>query len=336
MFGEETGQLILIGMIALSVGGVAFVLLYPYLVADANASRRLESIADRTKLSPKLSFRQRFFKEDPKDTRRRQLQESLKQLEEDEKKRKKKITLHVMLTQAGLETSVRSFWLMSAVLAAIVGAAAYIFGLPWYAAVSAALATGVGFPRWCLGFLRRRRQQQFLTDFADAIDIVVRGLKSGLPVSDAMKVIAAESPPPVGPEFLEVVEGQRIGITIDQGIERMFERMPLAEVNFLAIVMAIQTKTGGNLAEALNNLSKVLRDRKKMKAKIRSVSQEAKSSAMIIGSLPFCIVGLLSIFSPDYLTPLWTTRVGNMMLIGSAVWMILGMLVMRKMINFEY
>jgi tight adherence protein B len=330
------GQLILIGVIALAVGGMAFVFLYPYLAADAQASRRIESISDKSKLAPKLSFRQRFLKDDPKDTRRRQLQESLKQLEEEERKRKKKVTLRVMLAQAGLETSPRSFWTMSLVFGALVAGAAYVFGLPWYAAGAAFLAAGVGFPRWCLNFLRRRRQQVFLADFADAIDIVVRGLKSGLPVSDALKVIASEVPPPVGPEFLEVVEGQRVGITIDQGIERMYERMPLAEVNFLAIVMAIQAKTGGNLAEALNNLSKVLRDRKKMKAKIRSVSQEAKSSAMIIGSLPFCIIGLLSIFSPDYLTPLWSTRVGNIMLVGCAVWMTLGSLVMRKMINFEY
>ncbi|HEY7763889.1 MAG TPA: type II secretion system F family protein [Aestuariivirgaceae bacterium] len=336
MVSGEMGQLILIGIIALSVGGVALVFLYPYLAADAKTSRRIESISDKSKLAPKLSFRQRFLKDDPKDTRRRQLQESLKQLEEEERKRKKKVTLRVMLAQAGLETSPRSFWMMSLIFGALIAGAAYIFGLPWYAAGAAFLAAGVGFPRWCLNFLRRRRQQVFLADFADAIDIVVRGLKSGLPVSDALKVIASEVPPPVGPEFLEVVEGQRVGITIDQGIERMYERMPLAEVNFLAIVMAIQAKTGGNLAEALNNLSKVLRDRKKMKAKIRSVSQEAKSSAMIIGSLPFCIIGLLSIFSPDYLTPLWSTRVGNIMLVGCVVWMTLGSLVMRKMINFEY
>jgi tight adherence protein B len=336
MVSGEMGQLILIGIIALSVGGLAFVFLYPYLAADSKASRRIESVSDKSKLSPKLSFRQRFLKDDPKDTRRRQLQESLKQLEEEEKRRKKKITLRVMLAQAGLETSPRSFWTMSVIFGALVAGAAYVFGLPWYASAAAFLAAGIGFPRWCLNFLRRRRQQVFLADFADAIDIVVRGLKSGLPVSDALKVIASEVPPPVGPEFLEVVEGQRVGITIDQGIERMYERMPLAEVNFLAIVMAIQAKTGGNLAEALNNLSKVLRDRKKMKAKIRSVSQEAKSSAMIIGSLPFCIIGLLSIFSPDYLTPLWSTRVGNIMLVGCGVWMTLGSLVMRKMINFEY
>jgi tight adherence protein B len=336
MFGSETGQLILIVVIAMAVGGFALVFLYPYLAADAKASRRLESVSDKTKAAPRLSLRQRFLKDDPKDARRRQLQESLKQLGEEEKRRKKKITLRVMLSQAGLETSIRSFWTMCAMLAAITGGLAYVFGLPWYAAVAAAVAAGIGVPRWCLGFLRRRRQQVFLNDFADATDIVVRGLKSGLPVSDAMKVIANEMPPPVGPEFLEVVEGQRVGITIDQGIERMYERMPLAEVNFLAIVMAIQSKTGGNLAEALGNLSKVLRDRKKMKAKIKSVSQEAKSSAMIIGSLPFCIIGLLSIFSPEYLTPLWSTRMGNVMLVGSGIWMILGILVMRKMINFEY
>ncbi len=132
---------------------------------------------------------------------------------------------------------------------------------------------------------------------------MVRGLKAGLPLSDAMKVIAAESPAPVGPEFLEVVEGQRVGIAIDQGIERMFERMPLAEVNFLGIVIAIQSKTGGNLAEALGNLSKVLRDRKRMKQKIAAVSQEAKASAMIIGSLPFFICGALSVLNPEYLDP---------------------------------
>jgi tight adherence protein B len=336
MFGLDNSQILIIATFALAVGGVALFLLYPYIAADAMHARRLESLSDKTKQGPKLTFRQRFLKEDAKDTRRRQLQDSLKQLEKDEKMRRKRVTLRIMLSQAGLETSPRNFYLMSAVLGAMVGGAAYFFALPWYAALAAACAGGLGLPRWCLGFLRRRRQQVFLTDFADAIDIVVRGLKSGLPVSDAMKVIAAETPPPVGPEFLEVVEGQRVGITIDQGIERMFERMPLAEVNFLAIVMAIQSKTGGNLAEALGNLSKVLRDRKKMKAKIRSVSQEAKSSAAIIGSLPFCIMGLLSIFSPDYLTPLWSTRPGNMILMGSAIWMLLGMLVMRKMINFEY
>jgi tight adherence protein B len=174
-----------------------------------------------------------------------------------------------------------------------------------------------------------------LHDFADAIDVMVRALKAGLPVSEAMKIISTEQGPPVGPEFLEVVEGQRVGISIEQGIERMVERMPLSEVNFLAIVMTIQSKTGGNLSEALANLSRVLRDRKKMKQKITSVSQEAKSSAAIIGSLPFVIMGMLTIMNPNYLNPMFNTNMGNMLLMGSAMWMTLGVLVMRKMINFE-
>jgi tight adherence protein B len=156
-----------------------------------------------------------------------------------------------------------------------------------------------------------------------------------LPVTDALKVIARETPAPVGPEFSEVVEGQRVGITIDQGLARMYERMPLQEVNFLAIVMAIQAKTGGNLAEALGNLSKVLRDRKKMKQKIQSVSQEAKASAMIIGALPFVIAGGMMILNPTYLLPLFETKLGNIMLIGSGLWMGMGALVMRKMISFD-
>ena len=193
----------------------------------------------------------------------------------------------------------------------------------------------LGLPRWVLGYRRKRRQEKFLSELPDALDIIVRGLRSGLPLSDALKVIASETPPPIGPEFNEVVEGQRVGITIDQGLERMFERLPLQEVNFLAIVLGIQSKTGGNLTEALSNLSKVLRDRRKMKSKIRAVSQEAKSSAAIIGALPFVVAGGLYLLNPEYLAPLFNTQVGNILLGISVAMMLGGILVMRKMINFE-
>jgi tight adherence protein B len=193
----------------------------------------------------------------------------------------------------------------------------------------------LGLPRWYLGYLRKRRQEKFLSELPDALDIMVRGLKSGLPLSDAVKVIATESSPPIGPEFWEVVEGQRIGITIEQGLERMYERIPVQEVSFLAIVLSIQSKTGGNLTEALSNLSKVLRDRRKMKDKIRSVSQEAKSSAAILGSLPLFVAAVLYFVSPEYLKPLWATYLGNILLGLCATLMLSGILVMRKMINFD-
>ncbi len=227
--------------------------------------------------------------------------------------------MRLLINQAGLDITPRLFYIVSLVVGSLIAGATLILGTPWYVAVVGFLAGTFGLPRWALRYMRRRRQNQFLDGFADAVDVMVRGLKAGLPVTDAMKIIAAETSPPVGPEFLEVVEGQRIGITMDQGIDRMFDRMPLAEVNFLGIVMAIQQKTGGNLAEALNNLSKVLRDRKKMKAKIRAVSQEAKASAAIIGSLPFLIMGAMMILNPAYLNPLFETKLGNVMLVGSVI-----------------
>ncbi len=325
-----------LAMVALAVGGVLLVVLYPYLSGARQAEKRVKAVATEGKVQPKQSFRARLMAEDPKDARRKQLQESLNQLEERERQRRQKMTLRVMLSQSGLEVSPRAFYLFSVILGLIIGIGVLIAGVPWYVAIVAAVAGFLGVPRWLLKFLRKRRQNIFLNDFADAIDIMVRGLKSGLPVNDAMRVISAETPAPVGPEFLEIVEGQRLGISIDQGIERMYERMPLPEVNFLSIVMNIQSKTGGNLSEALNNLSKVLRDRKKMKAKITAMSQEAKASAAIIGSLPFIIMGALTVLNPAYLNPLWNTTLGNIMVIGSGVWMVLGILVMRKMINFDF
>lgn len=335
-FGIELTQLVFIGMVVLAVGGVALALLFP-LLTGGSVQSRMRAIADNKKGGGSQQKTSAFGRlvESQKDGRRKQIQETLKQIEDREKQRKKRMTLRMMIMQAGLEISPNLFWIFSAVLGVLFAVPPLIFGIPWYVSVLAGVVGFLGFPRWFLNFLRRRRQNIFLHDFADAIDVMVRGLKAGLPVSDAMKIIAAESGPPVGPEFLEVVEGQRVGITIDQGIERMFERMPLSEVNFLGIVMSIQAKTGGNLSEALGNLSKVLRDRKKMKAKIRAVSQEAKSSAAIIGALPFVIMGALTVLNPQYLNPMFGTNAGNIMLAGCGLWMLTGVLIMRKMINFQ-
>ncbi len=331
---DEIVQLAFIAFVALAVGGAALALLYPYFTGSAAASKRLNAVAGSSKGKTMGGLRA-MMQQDAKDGRRRQIQDSLKELEEREKKRKKKVNLRSQLLQAGLEISVRNFWIASAVVGGIFAGATWFAGAPLVVAPVAGFVGALGLPRWFLSMLRKRRQEIFLHDFADAIDVMVRGLKAGLPVNDAMKVIASESGPPVGPEFIEVVEGQRVGISIGQGIERMFERMPLAEVNFLAIVMAIQAKTGGNLAEALANLSVVLRDRKKMKAKIKSVSQEAKASASIIGSLPFIICGGMTILNPEHLNPLWETTAGNLTVAAAFIWMGTGVLVMRKMINFN-
>lgn len=332
-FGGDITNLALIFTVAIAVGGLAIAVLYPLIVSN-KSGKRIEQIADGKKDTRGNSLRARLA-EDKSDNRRRQIQDSLNQLGDEQKQRKRKATLRTLIQQAGLDTPVRMFWVMSALAGVGFAVAPFMFGLPWFVSAGLGFVGFLGLPRWVLGYLRKRRQNVFLNDFADAIDVMVRALKAGLPVSEAMKIISTELGAPVGPEFLEVVEGQRIGISIDQGIERMFERMPLSEVNFLAIVMTIQSKTGGNLSEALGNLSRVLRDRKKMKMKIRSVSQEAKSSAAIIGSLPFVIMGALTMLNPNYMNPLFETSLGNVLLVGSATWMTTGVLVMRKMISFE-
>jgi tight adherence protein B len=200
----------------------------------------------------------------------------------------------------------------------------------------AAFACGFGLPRWILTRMIKRRQAKFLLEFANSIDIIVRGVKSGLAFSDCMQIIATESPEPVKSEFADLLEQQKVGVPLSSAFERMLERIPLQEVNFFAIVIAIQNQIGGNLAEVLSNLSQVLRDRYRLEAKVRAFSAEAKASAIIIGAMPPCVILAMYFTSPDYISILWHDKLGNIMLIGCAIWMVIGVLVMRKIINFDY
>jgi tight adherence protein B len=199
-----------------------------------------------------------------------------------------------------------------------------------------AFGASFGLPRWILSYLRKRRHSKFLENFPDAVDIIVRGIKAGLPLLDSMKVIVNDAPEPIKSEFRAILETQTIGIPLGEACGKLFERVPLPEANFFGIVVSIQQKAGGNLSEALGNLSRVLRDRKKMKAKIKAMSMEAKASAGIIGSLPIVVMGVVYITSPDYITLLWTVPLGRLMLAGSACWMLVGVMSMKKMINFDF
>jgi len=326
-------QIAFMVLAALAVGGIVAAVFLPQLTGQADISKRVSAMTNDH--SVKKSSLVGRFTETKDEKRRGQIQDSLDKFEKKQEKKKKKPNLRLLIQRAGLDLPVRTFWLYSAIAGIVAGVGSLILGAVPLVALGAVIAAGLGLPRWFLKMLTKRRQESFLHMFADAIDVMVRGLKAGLPVNEAMKVIATEMEAPVGPEFTEVVQGQRVGITIEQGVERMLERIPLPEVNFLAIVMSIQKSTGGNLAEALDNLSIVLRDRKKMKAKIQAVSQEAKASAAIIGSLPFAIGGGMMILNPTYLDPLFETENGNVMLMVAGGWMLMGVLVMRKMINFK-
>lgn len=212
---------------------------------------------------------------------------------------------------------------------------AFLLKLPLLAALGIGFVVAIGLPRWFVGFLIKRRQKQFLSEFPNALDVMVRSIRSGLPLNDAIRLVAAEGQEPVRSEFRRVVESQQVGLSIPEACQRMMLTMPLQEINFFSIVIAIQSQAGGNLSEALSNLSRVLRERKKMKAKVQALSMEAKASAAIIGALPFVVAFLVYITSPHYIMVLFTDPRGHLILLISGVWMSMGILVMRNMINFD-
>lgn len=322
-------------LIILAVAGVAVAAFF--LLGRSPMDQRMKMVTEKEKPKDRgFDLRHMLFgTDDSKDVRRRQVQESVSQLEERAKQANRRKSLQDLLDQAGVGMPIQQFQAISAGVGLALAAGAFLAGLALVACIALAAVGFFGLPRWFLSSLIGRRKKKFLELFPDAIDIMVRAIKSGLPVSDALRVISTECPSPIGPEFIELVEGQRLGISIEQGLERMAERIELPEINFLSIVMNIQSKSGGNLSEALGNLSRVLRERRKMRGKIAAVSQEATSSAMIIGSLPIVIILVLSVMSPGYLAPLWETGIGNILIAGCVFWMSLGTLVMRQMIKLD-
>jgi tight adherence protein B len=275
-------------------------------------------------------------KSDPDADRRKKLLGGIKDLEMKEKQmRKARLAIGSRLEQAGLTIKEQTFWIISVGVGVAAFFGVIVAGQPLLWAAGAGAILGLGFPRWVLGFLCKGRQKKFTNEFAGAIEVIVRGVKSGLPLNECLKIIAREAPEPLGSEFRRLCDGLAMGVPLDQGLGRMFERMPLPEVSFFSIVLAIQQKAGGNLSEALQNLATVLRSRKLMREKINALSSEAKASAMIIGSLPIIVCILVSVTSPDYMALLFTDPTGHMGLGAGITMMTLGVLVMRQMINFE-
>jgi tight adherence protein B len=301
---------------AAAVGGLAWVFLYPILSGERKTEQRLANVAKAEPVA-RVARNQR--------SRRDIIEETLKEFDERNKK-KARPPLAVRIAQAGLGWSKRQYFLVCAG----VGVAFVLFGLFVHVGLMTSVMLGFvgacGAPYWLLSFLKKRREARFLDTFPDAVDIIVRGIKAGLPLLDSLKMITTESPEPVRSEFRAIVETQAIGLPLGEACGKLFESMPVPEANFFGIVVTIQQRAGGNLAEALGNLSRVLRDRKKMKAKIRAMSQEAKSSAAII----------VYVSSPTYIMLLFTEPLGHLMLVGSAIWMTMGVLVMKKMINFDF
>ncbi|SHK29919.1 tight adherence protein B [Bradyrhizobium lablabi] len=324
----NTQTLALSFLAATTIGGLAWVFVYPLLSGEKQAESRRASIG-----KPEPAARQA---EKTQRSRREQVEGTLKDLEARRQK-EKRISLNVRLMQAGLASwSTQKFMTVSGILAAAAFVLAWVAGGGILGAAGLAFGAGFGLPRWGLSYLKNRREKNFLKALPDAVDVVVRGIKAGLPLFDSIKVVAADAPEPLKSEFNAIIETQAIGMPLGDACARLFERMPVPEANFFGIVIAIQQKSGGNLSEALGNLSKVLRDRKKMAEKIQAMSMEAKASASIIGSLPPIVMLLVYMSTPDYIALLWTHPTGQLMLVACVTWMSIGILVMKKMINFDF
>jgi tight adherence protein B len=318
---------------ACAISALVFVFAYPYFAADRKAELRLRGLSEGTGPAAAQSAR------DVAANRRKHVTESLKEIE-SRQNALEKVTLRLRLQRAGLSITPRTYWIVSALcgitLALLVVLLLPMSGTRFLLAFVVGLVGVFGLPRWVVSKLTSRRQNKFSRELANAIEIIVRGIKSGLPLNECLGTIGRESAEPLAGEFREVVEQQKVGVPLGEALERLTTRMPLAEVRFFTIVIAIQQQAGGNLSEALGNLATVLRDRFRLKMKVKALSAEAKASALVLASLPPAVMFMVYGASPDYIMPLFATNAGKFMIMFSLCWMLIGVLVMRKMINFKF
>jgi tight adherence protein B len=334
MFGVDPVVLLIVVLAAVSAAAVCYGILYSRIETQKKADSRVNRIksaeTDRMKVKAARDRVQEMSK------RRKSVQDSLKDLEKRQlENTKKKQSLKVRLGQAGLSLTPARFYLFGVLFGLFVTLVLFLLGAPLAVVVGLPFAAAFGLPRWIVGFLIKRRQNKFLDEFPNALDLITRSIRSGLPLNDAVRLVAGEAREPVKSEFRRVVEAQQVGLSMTDACARMNNHMPLQEVNFFSIVIAIQAQAGGNRSEALGNLARVLRERKKMKAKVTALSMEAKASAVIIGALPFIVATLVYLTSPQYMIILFTDPRGHLILGAAGIWMSFGIYIMRNMVNFE-
>jgi tight adherence protein B len=321
------------GLATLSAGGLAYAFLFGRIQTENRVNQRMGLVAGPSEGGMRVRGGIDAVK------RRKNISDTLKELDEKQKARAKRSNsppLSLRIEQAGLAWSKRTFWVVSSICGAVALIGTFVAtGILWGALILG-VAAFLGMPRWYVNFRRKRRFKKFLHVFADAMDVIVRGVKAGLPLNDCIKIISNEAAEPVKSEFKTIMETQAMGVPLPDAVSKLPERIPVPEASFFAIVVSIQARAGGNLSEALGNLSRVLRERKRMKGKIIAMSGEAKASAAIIGALPGIVMVLVYVTSPGYMSLLFSTQLGHVIIGFSAVWMALGVFVMKKMINFDY
>ncbi|WP_430910113.1 type II secretion system F family protein [Methylobacterium sp. sgz302541] len=313
------------GLVALAAGAVGYVFVLPLLSGERRAQQRLKNVSASVSAAATRGVTV---------NRREQVAKTLSEL--DAKTKSAKVPLDLKIARAGLSWTPKTYYMVSAGLGVLLALITLMMTGSPFVALGGAFVGAFGVPAWLLSFLRKRRIDKFIKELPTAVDVVVRGIRTGIPLGDCFRIVSREAEEPVRSEFRVMMETQALGLSLSDCVKRLAERVPVPEVNFFAIVINIQQQSGGNLSEALNNLSRILRDRRKMAGKIKAMSMEAKASGGIIAVLPFAVAGMTYITSPDYISLLWTTDVGKVALVGCAVWMGIGVFVMKKMIAFDY
>jgi tight adherence protein B len=319
-------------MLLMTAGVLAMVGMFFFAFAGPSAAkasnRRLESVRERHSRSSEIATQAQL-------KRILQSRQQTKMEGLAERFIPKPALLAKRLAQTGRTVSLPKYALICLVLTAVVAGLLIVKGAPTPLAVFAALFIGIGLPHKVVGKMIKRRVAQFTARFPDAIDLMVRGLRSGLPISETLHVVGDEIQGPISDEFRAVSDKMKIGRTMDAALQETADRLGTPEVQFFVITLAIQRETGGNLAETLSNLSEVLRKRSQMKLKIRAMSSESKASAWIVGALPFIVFGLIYMVNMEYMAKFFEDE--RLMIAGGGglVWMGIGVFIMAKMIDFE-
>lgn len=319
--------LAILAMVAVGAVGLAFV---PSLMGNSRVDKRLKAMQGDIQANRRANNADK-----QRENRRKDLQQTLRAQTAQLEKKKKSVPLRDQIYQAGLKIKPAGFIRNQVIVGVGFSVILVVLQVDLLYAFVIGGAAGYLLPRMYLTRKRKKYQAQFLDELPNAVEAIVRGVKSGLPLNDSMRLVAREAKEPIKSDFQRVLDQQSLGKGMAEAILTLYDKVPLSEVNFFVVVITVQSQSGGNLSEALSNLSRVLRNRKKMKAKVKAMSSEAKASAGIIGSLPLIVATLVSLTTPSYLLPLIETDVGKICLGIAALLMFMGGFIMNKMVQFD-
>ncbi len=331
--------LVYVLLAAVGVGALGFALV-PAMFGSSRADKRIKALQGDIQVNRRNADAART-----RDDRRKQIQQTLRQQNETLSKHKRRVPLQDQIYQAGMKIKARDWVRNQIIVGVVILVICFVLQVPTTDVVGIPIplfhvifgaAGAYLLPKFWMGRRKKRHVNAYLDELPNAVEAIVRGVKSGLPLNDSMRLVAKEAKEPIKTEFQKVLDQQSLGKSTTEAVTLLFERMPVPEVNFFVVVITVQQQAGGNLSEALGNLSRVLRNRKKMKQKIKAMSSEAKASAGIIGSLPFIVAILVSLTTPTYLLPLFTTTIGLIWLGIAGVLMFIGGFIMNRMIQFDF